>query len=178
MKILATSTDISPDDAATALMSVLAPKTKTKVKTYTKVTTIDAKTGEAKVEEVEDEEELVNDEETTRNIMNSAIDMTDNIMKGWKDGTATFEIGDLSKMLEATFAIKGEYAAVTKFRARTYVKGSATDATTVDATTTDATKADATTVDATTTDATVVDATKTDEAAVEKVSDYENEKGK
>lgn len=148
MKILATSTDISADDASIALRSVLAPK---KAKTTTDSTTTE-----------EEEEELVNDEETTRNIMNSAIDMTDNIMKRWESGEAEFEMGDLSSMLEATFAINDEYAAITKHNAKNFEAGTTT---TDETTTTDATTKDATTTDAATT-------------TVAKVSDYEKEKGK
>ena len=59
-------------------MSVLAPK---------KTTTTDVD-GE--------EEDLVNDEETTKAIADSAIAMTDNIMKGWPE---SFSFDDLSSLL-------------------------------------------------------------------------------
>jgi hypothetical protein len=148
MKILASSTDIAASDAAMALKSVLAPK---KVKSTNSTTTDD-----------EEEEDLVNDEETTRNIMNSAIDMTTNIMKAWKDGSAEFDISDLTSMLEATFAINDEYAGIAKHNARTYTTEKSTNDTTI---ATDATGA---------TDAT----NETTNTTVKVVSDYEKEKGK
>lgn len=111
MEILAKSTDISADDAAMALKSVLAPK-----KAANATTT-------------DEDEDLVNDEETTRNIMNSAMNMTDSIMKRWKSGEAEFEMGDLTSMLEATSAISDEYTTIAKHKAKTYTTVATVNAT-------------------------------------------------
>lgn len=169
MKILSTSTDISADDASLALKSVLAPKKVEKVKTTT-----DAKDATSKEEE-EEEEELVNDEETTRGIMDSAIDITNNVMDRWGKNDGTFEISELTLMLEATFAINDEYAAVTKHNAKTYSVPTtdSTDATT----TTDAKDATAATDAKGATSATDTTVAK-DTTEVKVVSDYEKEKGK
>jgi hypothetical protein len=160
MKILSTSTDISADDASLALKSVLAPK---KVAT----TTTDATSTDE-----DEEDELDNDEETTRGIMDSAMEITKNIMERWKSNDGTFEISELTSMLEATFAINDEYAAVTKQNAKRYKKPTTASTTATTATTT-------TTTTAATTSTAATDATgATDSTEVAVVSDYELEKGK
>lgn len=87
--------------------------------------------------------------------MKSAIDMTTNIMKAWKDGTAEFDISDLTSMLEAYSGINDEYSSIAKHNAKTYTGANSTSAND----TTNATNA-------------------TTNATAKPVSDYEKEKGK
>lgn len=157
MSILATSTDISADDASAALLSVLAPK---KVKTATNSTTT----------EEDDDEELVNDEETTRNIMDSATKMTDSIMKGWKSGDTEFDMDMLSSLLKATSGITDEYAAITKYNSKKFKKAALTASTASTASTTSTTTTTSTVATTADTATTIVTANDT------KVSDYETEK--